>query len=174
MQRLSGFKRTALTGALALAAAVAPLGAAQAQIPGLLPSIEEVVPLGPLPIDGAWRVVEIDEVIIIGDGHAYALDGWLHALIFQIMPGQVVIKDLYETMDGTFVGDDLPLMAQVELTPMPDGSLQARTRGLLPAIYTLVPVYDAPIGIDPIRPPTLPEAPGGGGESWFPPEDNGG
>ena len=116
---------------------------AQAQIPGLLPSIEEVVPGAPLPIDGIWRIREIDALIQIQNGHASAVDGWTHAFAFQIMPDQVVIRNLTETGDGRFIGDDLPLMSKVTLTPADDGTLRARTKGLIPASYTLEPVSPA-------------------------------
>ena len=104
---------------------------AQAQIPGLLPSIEEVVPGAPLPI------------------------GWTHAFAFQIMPDQVVIRNLTETDDGRFIGDDLPLMSNVTLTPADDGTLRARTKGLIPASYTLEPfspAIDDPRDDDPGEP----------------------
>lgn len=150
-----GWLRAAMAPALAIALSCSVTAPAQAQIPGLLPSIDEIAPLDPLPIDGVWEIREIRERIVIDSGHAYAVDGWTHALIFRIMPRQVVIRDLRETDDGSYVGDDLPLMSKVELTPMPDGTLRARTRGLIPATYTLVPVdgddggpWDPPVDDD--------------------------
>lgn len=142
MQKVSGVRKLFAAPMLALALAGGVAAPAQAQIPGLLPSIDDVTPLDPLPIDGTWRIREINQLIVIGDGHAYAVDGWTHALIFKIMPRQVVIRDLRETEDGTYVGDDLPLMSKVELKPMRDGTLRARTRGLIPATYTLIPEDD--------------------------------
>lgn len=127
--------------ALALAGAAAP-APAQAQVPGVLPYIDNVTPRDDLPIDGVWRIRENNELIVIERGHAYALDGWIHAFVFQIMPRQVVIRNLSETPDGTFTGDDLPLMSRVELTPMDDGTLRARTSGLIPVIYNLEPADD--------------------------------
>ena len=139
--RMTRLAITPVLAAMALAGAAAP-APAQAQIPGLLPSIDDVTPRGDLPIDGVWRIRENDELIVIEQGHAYALDGWVHAFVFQIMPRQVVIRDLSETADGTFTGDDLPLMSRVELTPMDDGTLRGRTSGLIPVTYTLEPADD--------------------------------
>lgn len=144
MTKLSRMTKLAITpalAALALAGAAAP-APAQAQIPGLLPSIDDVTPRGDLPIDGVWRIRENNELIAIEEGHAYAIDGWIHAFVFKIMPRQVVIRDLVETADGTFMGDDLPLMSRVELIPMDDGTLKARTSGLIPVIYNLEPADD--------------------------------
>ncbi|ASK89300.1 hypothetical protein [Sphingorhabdus sp. SMR4y] len=147
--------RWLLAAALAATLSHGVAAPAQAQIPGLLPSIEDVVPGAPLPIDGIWRIREIGALILIQEGHASAIDGWTHALVFQIMPDQVVIRNLTETGDGRFVGDDLPLMSQVTLTPASDGTLRARTKGLVPASYTLEPVSPAignPGDDDPIGP----------------------
>ncbi|MEL6874398.1 MAG: hypothetical protein AAGM33_02885, partial [Pseudomonadota bacterium] len=131
--------RSLLAAAMAATMVAGVPNAAQAQIPGLLPSIEDVEPLGALPIDGVWRIRENGELIVIGDGHAYAVDGWLHAFVFQIMPRQVVIRNLRENSRGDFVGDDLPLMSKVTLTPGRDGSLRGRTTGLVPVTYHLEP-----------------------------------
>lgn len=126
-----------MAAAMAVTMAVGLPTAAQAQIPGLLPSIEDV---DPLPIDGVWRIRENGELIVIGDGHAYAVDGWTHAFVFQIMPRQVVLRNLRENARGDFVGDDLPLMSKVTLSYRRDGSLRARTKGLVPVTYHLEPV----------------------------------
>ena len=97
---------------LGIAGAPAPAGA---QIPGLLPSIDQVERLDPLPIDGVWEIRELGERVIIEGGHAYAEDGWIHMFIFQILPEQVVIKSIRELASGDYVAQDLPLMANVTL-----------------------------------------------------------
>lgn len=152
MRNLFQAARPILAAALMASAAGGVAVPAQAQIPGMLPSIEDVRPGAPLPIDGTWRIRENNELIIIAQGHAFAVDGWTHAFIFQIQPRQVVIRDLVETVDGRFVGDDLPLLSKVTMTPQPDGSLRCRTAGVVPVTYTLEPVEladDDPWGGDP-------------------------
>lgn len=137
MQRVLGLKRLLVAPALALALAGGAAAPAQAQIPGLLPSIEDVTPLDPLPIDGTWRIRENNELIVIDRGHAYAVDGWVHALIFKIMPRQVVMADLMERADGTIEGRDLPLMAPITVIPIDDYTLQVTAHGLVPITYHL-------------------------------------
>jgi hypothetical protein len=149
---------------LVLAASLAIAGTtmsapASAQVPALLPSVGEMKPSAPLPIDGMYTIREIDKRIMVQDGYAYAVDGWVHALIFQIMPDQVIVRDIQPLPDGSFVGDDLPLMAKIKIEPQPDGSLIARTVTGLPAVYHLDPVgYGAPPA--PPAPPSAGWGPG--------------
>ena len=137
MQKELGLKRFLVAPTLAFALASGAVAPAQAQIPGLLPSIEDVTPLDPLPIDGTWRIREINELIVIDSGHAYAVDGWIHALVFKIMPGHVVLSDLQERGDGTISGQDLPLMAPITLSPVDDYTVRATVHGLIPVTYHL-------------------------------------
>ena len=120
--------------ALALGSASAP---ATAQVRAILPTIDEVAPLDPLPIDGVWEIREINERIVIENGHAYAEDGWVHLMLFEIEPQQVVIKNIRELADGDFVAQDLPLMASVTMSWTGRDTLRARTDGLIPVTYHL-------------------------------------
>ena len=136
-KRLIG-KNLGLAAAASLAVlSVSAPAPAEAQVRALLPTIEEVEPQGPLPIDGVWEIRELRERIVIVDGHAYAEDGWVHMLLFQIEPGQVVLKDIRELADGDFVAQDLPLMTSVTLEPVSPETLRARTEGLVPVTYHL-------------------------------------
>jgi len=126
----------ATAAALALGSVSAPAPAA-AQMRAILPTIDEVQPLEALPIDGVWEIREIGERVVITDGHAYAEDGWVHMMLFQIEPGQVVIKGIRELADGDFVAQDLPLMSTVTLKWLDDETLRARTDGLIPVTYHL-------------------------------------
>lgn len=124
----------AAAAALALGSFAAP---AAAQMRAILPMIDEVQPLEPLPIDGVWEIRELRERIVIEGGHAYAEDGWVHMMLFQIEPGQVVIQNIRELADGDFVAQDLPLMAPVKLEWVGRDTLRARTEGLIPVTYHL-------------------------------------
>lgn len=124
----------AAAAALALGSASAP---ATAQVRAILPTIDEVAPLDPLPIDGVWEIREINERIVIENGHAYAEDGWVHMMLFEIEPEQVVIKNIRELADGDFVAQDLPLMAGVTMSWTGADTLRARTDGLIPVTYHL-------------------------------------
>ena len=124
----------AAAAALALVNVAAP---AAAQMRAVLPTIDEVEELEPLPIDGVWEIRELGERIVIEGGHAYAEDGWVHMMLFQIEPGQVVIKNIRELANGDFVAQDLPLMAPVKIERVGRGTLRARTEGLIPVTYHL-------------------------------------
>lgn len=139
MRRSLPAAKSVIAAALAAVLAVGLSSPAQAQMPAQLPFIDDVSPGAPLPIDGTWRIREINELIVIRGGYAYAVDGWVHALVFRIMPGQVIMTNLRATPDGSFIGDNLPLMAKFVLSPLPDGSLLGRTQALIPAIYTFDP-----------------------------------
>lgn len=109
------------------------------EIPGLLPSLQDVPVSEPLPIDGIWTIRELGKRIAIDKGRGWAVDSWLHAFVFRIMPNQVVLRNFQAMPDGTFTADDLPLMSRVRFTPQPDGSLTAQTQGLIPVTYHLDP-----------------------------------
>lgn len=145
-----------LSFAAAAALAVGNLGTpsvASAQMRALLPTIDEVEPLEALSIDGVWEIREIRERVVIEDGHAYAEDGWVHMLLFQIEPEQVVLQNIRELADGDFVADDLPLMASVTFERIGEDSLRGRTNGPIPVTYHLDRVDDFGTDFDPVPPP---------------------
>lgn len=129
----------AAAATLALGCVAAP---ATAQIRAILPTIDEVEQFDPLPIDGVWEIRELGERIVIEGGHAYAEDGWVHLAMFQIEPGQVVIRNIRELADGDYVAQDLPLMASVKLEWLDEDTLRARTEGLIPITYHLEMISD--------------------------------
>ncbi|MDY7098999.1 MAG: hypothetical protein SXU28_12745 [Pseudomonadota bacterium] len=131
-------KRLSLAAAAALAfGTVATPAPAQAQMRAVLPTIDQVEPLEPLEIDGVWEIREIRERIVIGNGHAYADDGWVHLMLFRIEPGQVVIKNIRELANGDYVAQDLPAMAGVTFEWVGQDTLRGRTNGLIPIVYHL-------------------------------------
>lgn len=131
----------AAAAALALGSAAAP---ASAQVRALLPTIDQVAPLDPLPIDGTWEIREIKERIVIERGHAYAEDGWVHVMLFQIEPEQVVLQNIRELADGDFIAQDLPLMSAVKLEWINEDTLRARTDAPIPVTYHLERVSRRP------------------------------
>lgn len=136
-------KRLSLAAAAALA--IGSVGApATAQVRAILPTIDQVAPLEPLPIDGVWEIREINERIVIERGHAYAYDGWVHMMMFQIEPEQVVIQNIRELADGDFIAQDLPLMSSVKLEWLDEDTLRGRTEGLIPVTYHLERVSGGP------------------------------
>ncbi|GAA4035701.1 hypothetical protein GCM10022213_01140 [Parerythrobacter jejuensis] len=163
MQPNNRFKKLLMAPLLAVALTGGAAAPAQAQIPSALPYIGQKEPQDPLPIDGTWRIRENNELIIIDRGHAYAVDGWVHTVIFRIMPRQVVMADLRERADGTIEGRDLPLMAPITMIPIDDYTLQVTARGLIPITYHLELVEAGEV--------LQPEAPDQD-DSWFSSDDS--
>lgn len=126
----------AAAAALALTTMSAP-APASAQMRAVLPTVDQVEPLDRLSIDGEWEIREINERIVIDRGRAFALDGWVHMMMFQIEPEQVVIRNIRELADGDFIADDLPLMSSVKLEWIDEDTLRARTQSLVPVTYHL-------------------------------------
>ncbi|MEL6529111.1 MAG: hypothetical protein AAFQ27_04065 [Pseudomonadota bacterium] len=165
----------ATVGALAIGSLGAP-SQAHAQMRALLPTIDQVEPLGTLPIDGVWEIREIRERIVIENGHAYAEDGWVHLLLFKIEPEQVVLKNIRELADGGFVAQDLPQMTSVAFEWVDEDTLRGRTSGLIPVTYHLDQIVDFKSGFDPepnpeddiplIDEPPTDEDDGGDVEPW--------
>ncbi len=112
----------------------------QAPISGLLPDLSEVPVSAPLPIDGTWTIRELNKRITIDKGRGWAVDSWVHAVVFQIKPNQVVLRNFETLPDGSFIADDLPLRTKVKLTPLANGSILATAQGLIPSTYYLDPV----------------------------------
>lgn len=95
--------------AIAVVLASAESASGQAQpVPALLPDKTAVRPGDPMPIDGMWRIDPLSARVRIEGGRIYALDPWVHLLIWQVMPGMVVTRNLERTAPGEYTGDDLP------------------------------------------------------------------
>ena len=124
--------------------ALTPVEPVHAQIPAFLPD-KAAVPAGqPMEIDGDWRVDTIGKVIRIDRGRAYAVEGWTHAFVLQVQPDMVTIRNIQQTNDDEYVGDDLPMMGRVTLRHVSHDRIEASVPGLLgPARYTLSRVADS-------------------------------
>ena len=139
------------TGLLALAATtmvagpmLAPAQPVHAQIPAFLPSKDSVPAGDPMDIDGDWRVDTIGKVIRIDRGRAYAVDGWIHALVLSVRPNMVTIRNIQRVSDGVYVGDDLPLMGRVTMRVVSPDRIEASVPGLFGATrYNLIRVTGA-------------------------------
>ena len=140
----------ALAAATMVAApAIAPITPAQAQVPALLPNKDAVPATQPMAIDGDWRVNTIGKVIRIEGGQAYAVEGWVHAFVLKVQPDMVTIRNINQTGDNEYVGDDLPLMGKVTMKVVSPDRIEASVPGLFgPVRYTLTRVagsnYEAP------------------------------
>ena len=143
--------------------ALTPVEPAHAQIPAFLPN-KEAVPAGePMEIDGDWRVNTIDKVIRIDRGRAYAVEGWTHAFVLNVQPDMVTIRNIQQTADGEYVGDDLPMMGKVTLRHVSHDRIEASVPGLFgPARYTLTRVSEAGYATTD-EPPMFVGTPVGGG-----------
>lgn len=139
--------------------ALTPVEPAQAQIPAFLPNKASVPAGEPMEIDGDWRVNTIGKVIRIEGGRAYAVEGWTHALILQVQPDMVTIRNIQQVADDEYVGDDLPLAGRVTMKLVATDRIEASVPGLFgPARYTLTRVAASTYDV-PVAPPTFVEAP---------------
>jgi hypothetical protein len=110
------------------------------EIGAFLPSVVDVKPSQVLPIDGLWSVSSLDKVVRIDRGRVYAIEGWMHLLLFKIKPGMVVIKGLKEESDGVYAGDDLPLQGPLKATLTGDRILDIKVAGALGEVrYQMIP-----------------------------------
>jgi hypothetical protein len=112
-----------------------------AQIPALLPDVASIPATQPMPLDGTWLITEIGKKIRFEAGRAFAVDPWMHMLIFKVSPGMVVIRDIKPIGPGRYSAYDLPLMGSMTMTVQPDRSLMLSVAGAVgPATYRLVAV----------------------------------
>lgn len=108
-------------------------------VKAILPDRYAVEQGNSLPIDGIWTISSIKKRIRIEKGRAFVLDGWVHALIFDIRPDMVVLKDFTRTKAGQFSAYDLPLNGKAKMTLRPDGNLDVKVKTFpFPITYTLV------------------------------------
>ncbi|WP_298302108.1 caspase family protein [uncultured Erythrobacter sp.] len=77
----------------------------------------------PLPIDGVWRISTNDKRLRIERGRAFAVDGWNHALLFRVEPEQVTMTDMRREAAGSYLGRDILLNGDAQLTLRADGNL---------------------------------------------------
>ena len=145
MQRFAKL-RHGLAGAAALAClTMVPAHPADAQIPAFLPDKESVPASEAMEIDGDWRVNTIGKTIRIERGRAYALEGWTHALILQVKPDMVTIRNIRQVDEDEYVGDDLPMMGRVTMRLVSPDRIEAEVPGLFgPVRYTLTRVAGIP------------------------------
>jgi len=112
-----------------------------ATVPASLPTRESIAADAATPVDGNWRINTIDKQVRIEGGRVYAIDSWLHAGIYQIAPGMVVIRDFRRIDTGQYTGQDLPLQGAWEGRLRPHGRIEVTVQTPLgPARYELAPV----------------------------------
>lgn len=109
-----------------------------ALLPAALPNKDDVPRSAPSAIDGDWVLSVNGKRIRIEAGRAYALDPWLHMVLWTIQPDMVVIRDIETLGDGVYEGDDLPLQGRARLRWIDNANLDVTvTTGLGPVNYKL-------------------------------------
>ena len=162
MSKPQTMRRLVLAASLAIAGAAAS-PQAFAQIPGMLPSVGQVEPSAPLPIDGMYTIRELDKRIMIENGYIYAVDSWNHAFIFKIMPRQIIVRDITPLDHGVFVSNNLTMQGEMTIEQSRDGTLLATMRSGWPGKWHFDPVG---YGDDP-----MPYPDPGYGDGDYPPDD---
>ena len=123
---------------LSMATWISPV---QAQISAFLPMKEKVAAGEPSEVDGTYLISSINKRITIANGRAYAIDPWVHALVLQVKPNMVVMRNFRQTAPDRFIADDLPLMGQATFVRQADGVLDVKVASSLgPVRYKLIPV----------------------------------
>lgn len=92
-----------------------------------------------LPIDGVWMISANRKKIKIEQGHAYALDPWLHLFTLKIQRDMVVLQNFQRTGPGKYQADDLPLLGPATMQLEDNGNLSVFVAGTLgPVRYKLI------------------------------------
>ena len=106
-----------------------------------LVQIDETEPGQPLPIDGIWRLRELNKKVAIEGGHVFALEGWTHLLVWAVEPGMVTSTRLRQTDRQKLIAYDALLKREMEWTVREDGTIFASGgEGLLDPKFSLEPV----------------------------------
>ncbi|MEO0419711.1 MAG: caspase family protein [Pseudomonadota bacterium] len=93
----------------------------------------------PLPIDGIWRISTNDKRLRIERGRAFAVDGWNHAVVFKVKPEQVTMVNVREAEPGRWLGRDILLNGDAEMTLRKDGNLDVKVKLFpFPAKFQLI------------------------------------
>lgn len=93
----------------------------------------------PLPIDGIWRISTNDKRLRIERGRAFAVDGWNHAVVFKVKPEQVTMVNVREAEPGRWLGRDILLNGDAEMTLRKDGNLDVTVKLFpFPAKFQLI------------------------------------
>lgn len=126
---------------LLLLAIITSASPASAQISAFLPMKDAVAAQEASVVDGTYRISTIGKRITIANGRAYVVDPWVHALVLQVKPDMVVLRNFRQTAPDRFVADDLPLGGKARFVRRPNGTLDVQVAGALgPARYQLIPV----------------------------------
>ncbi|MGA0033816.1 MAG: hypothetical protein ACO3HA_10855 [Burkholderiales bacterium] len=114
---------------------------AAAQTPANLPMVEQVPAAAPQAVDGTWIINTIQKKIRIEGGRAWALEPWVHAMLWAIQPDMVVIRNLAQVSPGTYTGDDLPLAGKLTAKLQSDRTIAVTVPTILGVLsYKLLPV----------------------------------
>ncbi|XUU61867.1 RICIN domain-containing protein [Erythrobacter sp. HA6-11] len=134
------FAAKSLLVALAAPMALAAAAPASAQALADLQTFEEVQPLEPTVLDGVWKVVGLQKQILIENGHAIALEEWMHAFFWKVEPGMVTSTRIRQNADGRFEAYDALLQRPMKWTLRADGTVFATGTGLFAPSFYLEPI----------------------------------
>ena len=95
-----------------------------AAIPAFLPTVDTVPAGQPMAIDGVWNISAINKRIRYEGGRAYAVDDWYHMVVLHIQPDMVTQQNIKQTASGTYIGDDLPMVAKSSAKLQANGNLK--------------------------------------------------
>ena len=141
---ISAFRAVLLQTRLALAALLLSFfvaAPAAAQVPADLRTFDEISPMAPLPIDGVWRLQELNRQVLIENGHVIAMEEWNHMFLWTVQRGMVTSTDLRQTGPSSFSAYDALLKRTMQWTVREDGIIVASGgNGLLDPKFTLSPI----------------------------------
>ena len=143
MGMVIGIKRilVALLAALGLSLPGTAAAAQDNRPRAALTNYEQAAQSEPTPIDGLWRLREINKKVIIENGLVIALEEWVHLFIWVVEPGMVTSSRLRQTDRQKLVAYDELLMREMEWTLREDGTVLASGgNGLLDPKFSLEPV----------------------------------
>jgi hypothetical protein len=121
-------------GALAAVAALAATLACASQ----LPTVQDVAPGEPLPIDGVWTETTLKARLQIGAGRIWAVDPYVSGGVWNVSPGQVEITSVKRTGPRTFVGWNVAYKGPYYLHLLDENRIAVMLRTPLAGDYTAI------------------------------------
>ncbi|MEO9462348.1 MAG: RICIN domain-containing protein [Marinomonas sp.] len=119
----------------------APLHAQDTRARADLATFEQYGEGTPLPIDGIWRLRELNKQVIVENGIVIAMEEWTHLFVWVVDPGMVTSSKLRQTGRQKFNAYDELLKREMEWTIRPDRTIFASGgAGLLAPKFSLEPI----------------------------------
>ncbi len=119
----------------------APLRAQDTRVRADLASYEQYGEGTPQPIDGIWRLRELNKQVIVENGIVIAMEEWTHLFVWVVDPGMVTSSKLRQIDRQKFTAYDELLKREMEWTVRADGTIFASGgTGLLAPKFSLEPI----------------------------------